>query len=194
MVFILDGDDPLHDQYPKRLLKTTAEPSGRRGMTDPVNQAIARYWDNWDVIGFVGDDHRFRTNGWDAVFTRQLNRVGGGMAYANDGNWVGGEIPTQIFASSIIWKTLGWMALPTAQHLYLDNAWRIIGDGVGRLFYFPDILIEHMHPAYGKTDWDEGYRAVNSSQMYEHDRAAFETWLQTDADADIERVRKALHG
>jgi len=190
MLFVLDADDDF-DSY-AGLPSIVVMPTGRRGMTDPVNTAIRSLWDRYDIVGFVGDDHRFRTSGWDRVFVDQLGRAGGGLVYGNDKNWRDGEIPTQIFGSAAIWRALGWMALPACQHLYLDNAWRHIGESLERLYYFPDVIIEHMHPAYAKAEWDEGYRAVNSSEMYNHDRAAFEDWVAGSASEDLDRVRRAL--
>ncbi len=186
LLFVLDdGEDP----YPGDTL--TIPPTNRRGMVDPLNSAFDAVQDQADILGFVGDDHRFRTPGWDASFTDILENSGGGLIYGNDLNWPNGEIPTMIFGSTWVWKALGWMALPECQHLYVDNAWRIIGDELNRLWYVPEIVIEHVHPAYSKAEWDEGYREVNSSEMYAHDRAAFEEWLVNRSVEDIGRVRSA---
>lgn len=189
MVFVLDEDDPKGTEYQVPLIRV---PRGRPGMTDALNRAVEQVWDAAEVIGFVGDDHRFRTPGWDRVFLDHLRMVDGGLAYGNDRNWPNGEIPTQIFASSEIWKALGWMALPTARHLYLDNAWRVIGDTIERLYYFPDVVIEHMHPAYAKGQWDDQYLSYNNEATFSEDRAAFEEWLASGAERDIDRVRSAL--
>jgi hypothetical protein len=191
LLFVLDDGEAGAYPAGRRMF---VPPSGRRGMTDPLNKAFCAMSDDdeWDIIGFVGDDHRFKTPGWDQAFTDTLAEFGGGLIYGNDLNWPNGEIPTQIFGSTWIWKGLGWMALPTAAHLYLDNAWRVVGDGLERLYYMPEIVIEHEHPAYSKTDWDEGYRAVNSQEMYNRDREAFEEWMRSGkADEDLERVRQS---
>jgi hypothetical protein len=193
MLFVIDTDDPAAESYLKSGLPIVSfDPTGRRGMTDPVNRAVAEFWDTQEVIGFVGDDHRFRTSGWDVVFRDHLRQVGGGLAYGNDQNWVNGEIPTQIFGSAKIWKALGWMCLPTARHLYLDNTWRVIGDSLERLFYFPDVVIEHVHPAWGKAQWDDQYRQLNDPALYGADGEAFAKWLAEQAEHDVDRVRQAL--
>lgn len=190
LIFILDEGEEA--PYTGNVM--SVPPSGRRGMVDPVNTVAELVWDQWDIIGFVGDDHRFKTTGWDQHFVRHADKVGPCLMYGNDMNWRDGEIPTQIFGSSEIWRALGWMALPTCQHLYVDNAWRLIGDELRALYYFPDIVIEHEHPAYSKTDWDEGYLAVNSSDMYARDRAAYQDWVENKAQEDIARVRASLAG
>src|SRR6266566_2395256 len=190
MVFVLDEDEERLTDY--QHLPHILVPRGRPGMTDALNAAIEKFWDGYQVIGFIGDDHRFRTHGWDTRFEDHLTRVGGGFAYGNDGNWQYGEIPTQIFISSSILRALGWMALPAAQHLYLDNTWRVLGEGAHCLYYFPDVLIELMHPAFGKAQWDEGYRLVNAQEMYSHDGQAFDAWLKSGAEDDISKVRAVV--
>jgi hypothetical protein len=51
------------------------------------------------------------------------------------------------------------------------------------------VIVEHMHPAAGKAEWDEAYRRVNSSAMYEHDSAAFAEWLKRSMVEDVAKVR-----
>jgi hypothetical protein len=58
------------------------------------------------------------------------------------------------------------MGLKTLRHLYIDNYWLELAGAAGCLTYLPDVVIEHMHPAYGKAEWDESYRRVNSPEMY----------------------------
>jgi hypothetical protein len=185
MLFVIDEDDPSVYDVPVFHVKR-----GRPGMTDALNAATAEMWDQYEVMGFVGDDHRFRTSGWDSQFTSFLRQSGPGLAYGND--LVRDDIPTQIFGSSAIWKALGWMANPLCRHLYLDNTWRVIGDSVERLFYFPDVIVEHMHPTVGKAEWDEGYRAVNAPEVYSADGQGFAAWLANTAEVDVERVRAVL--
>ena len=144
-----------------------------------------------NVVGFVGDDHRFRTKGWDRVIAQVLADNGGGFVYAND-LLQGEQLPTQVFISADIVRALGWMGLPGARHLYLDNTWKMLGDGADCLYYLPDVVIEHLHPASGKVQWDDNHRRVNTSEMYQHDAAVYERWLKEQADADIKTVQSVL--
>lgn len=190
--FVIDDDDPTIHEYVGDY--STIQQSSPGNMVAALNQAALWAIEHWGprYIGFIGDDHRFRTSGWDAAIVGLLDARGGGLAYGNDLFWPKGEIPTQIFMSSSIVSALGWMGLPTCTHLYIDNAWRVIGESLARLFYMPDIIVEHLHPAGGKAPWDEGHLRVNTPEMYNHDRLAFEEWLRTEATRDIERVRSAL--
>lgn len=200
IVFLVDPDDPKLPGYQavrggERLFVWTPEHAG--GMVASLNAGAAMALHrrpDVDVLGFVGDDNRFRTPGWDATFSRALSKAGGGVAYGNDLFWAKGELPTAWFVSMEIVRAVGYMALPALRHLYADNVWLTIGKGIGRYFWFPNVIIEHMHPAAGKSPWDESYRQNNSEERYAQDGAAFEKWRATMAPDDIARVRAALEG
>lgn len=193
MLFVVDDDDPKLDAYKDAGLPVLIQPAPG-SMVKALNEAALWALDmtGAQYLGFIGDDHRFRTKGWDEAFANLLDERGGGMVYGNDGYWVNGDIPTQIFMSASIVKALGWMGLPTCHHLYIDNAWRVLGEATSCLFYMPDVVIEHMHPAAGKGEWSEGHKRVNTTAMYSRDGTAFSTWANGMARLDIERVAKAL--
>ena len=81
-------------------------------LTKPTNEAVALIWDADSIIGHVGDDHIFRTPGWDGIIEATL--VEPGVAYGDD-LLQGATLPTAVFMSSIIPKTLDWYALRAAQ-------------------------------------------------------------------------------
>ena len=139
------------------------------------------------MIGFIGDDHRFRTKGWDRLFLEKAGEVGPAMMYAYDGART--DIPTECFITSDIVRALGWMSPPDLIHLYVDNSWKELGDAADVLYFFKDVLIEHMHPFYGKAPMDAGYQRVNQETMYSKDRESFTAW-RTDPrfDADVRTI------
>lgn len=190
---IVDSDDDKLASY-RHLDIPLSVISPQGNMVADLNYVALFAAENNDIVGFIGDDHRFRTPGWDAAFSRTLTEAGGGFAYGNDLFWPHGELPTQIFMSSEVIRVLGYMAIPTCKHLYVDNGWKVVGEAIDRLFYFPRFIIEHRHPAAGKADWDERYLLVNSEERYADDRQAFETWLASKAPEDILRVKFALSG
>jgi len=193
---VVDYDDPKLAEY---ITRSTAAgillmqvPEGEAGsMNAAMNWAAASWAQEADVVGFIGDDHRFRTKGWDRAIEMVLDGQGGGFAYADD---LGQRenLPTQVFISAKIVRALGWMGLPGARHLYLDDTWKRLGDGAGCLYYIPDIVIEHMHPAFGKGAWDENHVRVNSQEMYSHDAKIYADWVEHRSTEDIEIVRSAV--
>lgn len=184
--FIVDADDPKASLYPEGHYVVER---GRPGMADALNKVAVMEASRYDILGFVGDDHRFRTPGWDRKIEQALKS--GGFAYGND-LLQGPNLPTAVFISAPIVEKLGWFSPPMQAHLYLDDAWKYLGESTGSLFYLPGVIIEHMHPIAGKAEWDEGYARVNSTAMYDADRAAYETWLKGGAQADINRVKSVL--
>jgi len=205
LILVVDVDDPRLGEYidiPGRHMR----PSGGKPLAPPdaitvmvlrsdetgnltkaTNSAAARVWGDDVIIGHVGDDHLFRTGGWDRSMVEVLRDPG--IAYGNDLN-VREYLPTAPFISSIIPRTLGWYALPTCNHMYIDNAWKELGLGLDRLRYVNGVIIEHMHPSVRKARDDEGYARANAS--WARDQQAFEVWKDAGLPADLHLLRKAL--
>lgn len=190
MLFVVDKDDPQRPAYlAHRLPVIDFLDYEKGGMGPPLNAAANALSGSTDILGFIGDDHRFRTSGWDRMVVEALQD--GGIAYGNDLGRP--DLPTQVFISSKIVRALGWMCLPGAKHLYLDDSWKALGQKAGCLFYLPDMIIEHMHPVYGKAERDAGYARVNATAVYSHDGQVFQRWLDSgQADLDASVVKEAL--
>lgn len=193
--FIVDPDDPTAGDYPNDLEEPTVqtyqllEKLPLSGMLPPLNKAITIreiVGKKVTVVGFVGDDHRFRTPGWDAAIVDYLE-AHPGIAYGDD-LLKGAELPTQWFVSRPIVDVFG-MGLPALRHLYIDNYWKALGSAAGCLYYMPEIVIEHMHPTVGKGEWDDSYRANNSGAMYAADSSVYTEWYHQRLVMDAETLR-----
>jgi len=126
-------------------------------------------------IGFMGDDHRVRTHGWD----RELSGAAGdwGVAYGND-LLRGQELPTSVVMSADIIRVLRKMAPEQLWHMYCDDYWKALGGGLGRLAYRSDVVIEHLHPAAGKAQMDDSYRRTNHPDVFSRDATAWGAYIQ----------------
>lgn len=191
LLFVIDANDPEHDQYHfevgQELCMTIDNTS--RGMAYPINKAanaIAKQ-DKYDFFAFLGDDHRPRTAGWDAILIQAMQRRPS-MAYGND-LFQGQRLPTMIAMTSDIVKALGGMVPPKMKHLYLDNFWKKLGEDLGSLTYIDAVVVEHMHPVAGKAEWDEGYKEVNAQEIYSFDALAYQNYIQSEA---YEALKKKL--
>jgi hypothetical protein len=140
------------------------------------------------ALGFMGDDHRPRTKGWDQAYLDALREMGTGIVYGND-LLQGERIPTQVAMTSDIVRALGYMAPPALIHLYFDDFWKTLGTAAGCIRYLPDVVVEHMHPIAGKAEWDQGYARVNAPTMYDHDKAAFDVWRREQMAEDVAKVK-----
>jgi len=183
MLVVLDEGEPGYADVP------TLHVAHEGGMANALNAALV--YASPTIYGFIGDDHRFRTDGWDERIIEANTEIDGAIAYGDD-LLRGEELPSQVFIDARIVRALGWMALPGAKHLFLDDTWRELGRALGRLRYRPDVVIEHLHPTSGKADWDDNYRRVNSPALYGHDAAVFHRWMNEGIDADVLRVEAAM--
>lgn len=187
-----DLDDPTAKDYPQ--YSDVNYRQAKRAYIGEILNQVVRY-ESYDYYAFIGDDHRFRTKGWDelAIETIQKKGNGTGIVYGDD-KLQGENLATAAIVSADIVKALGYMSLPGLRHLYIDNFWMEIGRGIERLFYVPEIVIEHMHFSIGKSVKDELYAQVNSPEMYSHDSQIFNEWKENYKQEDIERIKEAMNG
>lgn len=186
LLVALDDDDPTAAAYPL-VGHIYVGPRIRLGPT--LNKYATELADDYKVIGFMGDDHRPRTDGWDRQILDAAAEIGSGVIYGND-LIQGPNLPTAAFITTDLIRTLGFMCPPGLVHLFLDNWWKKLGENTA-LRYLPDVVIEHLHPIAGKAEWDEGYREVNAGSQYESDRIAYETYLSGQWPADLAKIRAA---
>lgn len=192
--FVVDRDDPTIGEYweiaERQLGSVTV--GDHSSMVDALNKKatgfaylegeLAPY-----ALGFMGDDHRPRTKGWDRAYLDALRALGTGIVYGND-LLQGERLPTQCAMTSDIVRALGYMAPPNLTHLYVDNFWLDIGYQADCLRYLPNVVVEHCHPVAGKAQWDDGYVRVNSDEQYTADRVAYSDYLATSLQSDLIKV------
>lgn len=190
--FVVDSDDPCFMEYSAQpSYMVPREPTGG-GMVDALNEEATRLAWPARAVGFMGDDHLPRTSGWDVAVAEALGDLGSGIVYCND-LFQGENLPTAVFMTADIVRALGYMAPPVLRHLYVDNVWKAWGEGMGRLAYLEDVIIEHVHPAAGKAEWDDGYLAVNNADLYATEAAAYERYTNEGGlEADLAKLRALL--
>jgi hypothetical protein len=204
LVVAIDDDDPQIDNYITAMKHAPNDEQfqlfvGRRmRLAGTLNHvAIERVTRAGtlanDVIGFMGDDHCPRTFKWDRTIEATFVERGLGIVYGND-LIQGPNLPTAVFMSAGIIATLGYMVPPGLTHMYLDNTWKVWGEGMGRLAYLHNVIIEHMHPIAGKAEWDDRYVEVNAGHQYAADEAAYKNYLASRVTYDLNKLRELTHG
>lgn len=183
------GDGLTVRSYPRLSVGIVQDP---RNMVYALNQ-VADFLtippeDGPFATGFMGDDHRPRTNGWDQAYLDALRELGTGIVYGDD-LLQHRNLPTQCAMTSDVVRALGFMAPPNLTHLYVDNFWLELGNRAECIRYLPDVVVEHRHPVAGKAQWDEGYLRVNNTEMYAKDEAAFREYYADGLARDVEKVR-----
>lgn len=195
LCFVLDVDDPKAYNYYQRiggikdvrLMKVEST-----GMVAALNTAAVRFAHEYPVLGFMGDDHRPRTIGWDRQLVEAIAGHTVAVAYGND-LLQGEAMCTAVAMTSSIVRELGYMAPPQFHHLCIDLVWRDWGQRLGALEYLPDVVIEHMHPANGKADNDAGYERVNAPEVVSQDSKAYYAYREGGGlAADVAKLRALL--
>lgn len=109
-----------------------------------------------DLLMMGNDDLIFRTPGWNKML-QDLPEDGIFVAWFDDGS---GKAPGRCafpIVSRRWYETLGYFTPECFHYLYNDTWITDIGKKLGRLFYIPDGLVEHMHFAFGKAPKDKTY-------------------------------------
>lgn len=179
LMFATDDDEAPYPEYPGVIYRT----GPRLRMCGTLNAAAVEEAPNYKYIGFMGDDHRTRTPGWDQFVVDALQDHN--VVYGNDLIW-GEGLPTAAFLRSEVINTLGYMAPPALIHLYLDNFWLQFGKATS-IKYLDNVVIEHLHPSVGKAGWTPEYQEVNDPALYEKDRLAFEEYMDTQFNKDLNK-------
>jgi len=194
VLFVVDQTDPKLGEYVGKVRDFGGDLliTETRGMINALNRgadfAVERGHHN---LAFFGDDHLPRTVGWDRRYLEVLNRPGFQMVYGDD--LLQGEVmPTQVALTSELIQELGWLAPPQFKHLCVDLVWLEIGKALDRITYLPDVVIEHMHPANGKAEFDEDYARVNASEIVSQDAQEFYRWKEQDLPQVVLQMRKWL--
>lgn len=195
VVLVVDHDDPKEAEYlaipdimrrelvpggvmrpePVRIMRVNGG-----SLTAATNEGVERILGNGSIIGHVGDDHRFRTPGWDTAI-RDALLAEPGVAYAWDGHsscWA-----SAWWTNSSVIETLGWLALPGSRHLTIDDAFMDIGAAT-RLTFLEDVTIEHA--------WTNISIGFYATEVRQRENANYRRWLDEAFNDDIARVRSVL--
>lgn len=186
LLFVVDEDDPSLGDY-LSLSPEIFHVGPRRRLGATLNAVAWRYADVCDAIGFMGDDHLPRTQGFDIELMAELDRLGTGVVYGND-LIQGPNLPTAVAMTSDIIRNLGYMVPGGLVHMFADNAWKAWGESIGRLSYLPDLIIEHVHPLADKAPDDEGYREA-ASHMGPDSQRWDDYRLMGSLAADVEQLK-----
>jgi hypothetical protein len=196
----LDSDN--FDDYKRALAWGWAAPVGqvvvrpRMHLCPWVNELARFAWeDGHGIVGFMGDDHRPRTRGWDTQVERAMSKMNAGLVYCDDG-LQGERLPTAPFWHADVIAELGWFCPPQLTHMFLDNYWKLLADDLGRRAYLPGVLIEHLHPSAIGADGTakataDGLNAENDS-FYPADEMAYRDLVESDHPNILRRVREGL--
>ena len=165
----VDNDDPLLDSYKAIAMpdKWTLHIGLRMPLASMYNELYALFEPQW--WGFIADDVVPMTANWDSI----LIGIAGtdGMAVPAGGETTGGY-PHFILGSNLV-RSVGWLALPGLDRIYIDTVWRDIAVSRNVYRFLPDVLLEHRHFSCKKALFDQTYVKKNKG----NDRLIYHKWL-----------------
>lgn len=108
-----------------------------------------------DIMMHCGDDIIFKTKDWDLKVIDAFNSFEDKVAFVhgNDGYWED-RLGTHGFLHKNWVQTVGYFVPPYFSSDFNDTWLTEVSNMVNRKIYLPDLLTEHMHPAFGKAEWD----------------------------------------
>lgn len=209
VVFVLDADDPDFGAYMGELTTFEAGPNpGRQAVSwiaaaewQPLVPKLNKAADYLRVtqrpyaLGFMGDDHRPRSAGWAKAYRDELEIAGTGIVSCPDG-FRADDLPTHWLMTADIVEALGGRMVPAdVEHLYCDDAIRLLAKEAECWHWRADLLVDHLNPYAGqRAPLDEQYERVNGSEQYRRDRAAYRTWRRHGGLATDAATVRALKG
>lgn len=204
VLVVLDEADPVKHLYYSEMLKLTGLVDGDRvlefagNMIQRTNQAahVADTDGHW-AMGWMADDNRMRTEGWDLRVSDELHRAGVAFVNLNDLFWsehIPDDKPVNTYMRTEVGRVLGWFANPALTHHFMDDSWRLLGISTDSIRYLRDVICEHMHPVLGKSQWDDGYHTTEHPDSIRADQNAFQRWVWDKFRDDRARLKAWLEG
>jgi hypothetical protein len=187
LLVLVDDDDPKLNEY-LAIPNIDIQVGPRLRIGGTLNAVAPIEATKCFAIGFMGDDHLPRTEGWDDRFLTALDGVGVGVTWGND-LYHGANLPTAVVMTSNIVTTLGYFVMPGGIHLFLDNFWLAIGRGIDSAHYLDDVIIEHIHPYFGKAEYDETYTEANDVKVSNADETTFNNYVANQLQDDLQKLR-----
>lgn len=183
LTFAVEDNDPTVLEYPYAY----THPVKGGSMVQALNEVAVEQASNFDYLAFLGDD-TLPYDGWLPKIMEALQGKNNSIVYGNDLHH-GENLPTSVFMDSNIVRTLGYMAPPNQKQIFVDNYWKALGEDLGTLIYLDDVIIEHLHPNFGKAPSDASYALSNGPERWRHDEEAFITHMNGQYLKDLEKLK-----
>lgn len=190
----VDDDDPKIEEYSKiaRVLPPTwLYVRGRRMKCPEACQWMFEQYPNEPWYALFGDDVLPQTPHWDKILIEAAGTRK--VSYGFDPScW---PLATHPVVGGDIVRAVGYYAVPSVLHWYMDTLWYDIAIRLGRLAPVKEVLVPHLHLEHeNKTDQtnDERFLDIKTGIMHtpEHDIEIWNKWNRDEMDAALERVKR----
>ena len=166
LLFYVDSNDPERANYAQAFQQHKLQLDRFRRCSLMIGEpiGISKAWNELaarsqgDLLVMAADDQTYNTPGWDDRLLTEIQPFPDEVfcAWFNDGHW-GEKLCTFPIVSRRWCLTLGYFTTGLFECLY-DDLWIMdLAQRLDRLHYIPDVLTEHLHWSYGKSDIDATY-------------------------------------
>lgn len=167
MCLYIDSDDKvlLESEYFNDVVKKDSKinfVSGPRVVLSQMWNEAAKI-SHADILMHCGDDIIFRTQNWDELIIKAFDKYLDGIVLVggNDGSgpkYHDGNFFTHGFIHRNWYNTLGYMFPNLYSSDYNDTHLNEVAKNINRWHYIPELLTEHMHPAWNKGPLDQTHK------------------------------------
>ena len=194
LILLLDTDDPTLTEYYKNvgvIFSVNPRKNNHRGAAQ-IFQTGYTLFPDYKYYFFGSDDLVFITKNWDKIMIDKIVSEGGvAIPHANDLFQKGNLVACPLIPLNLL-KAVGYFSPSKFVHCFVDNIWTDIGKAINKLFFMPDVIIEHLHPYAQKALMDTTYSEVNSGFIFANDKYNYIAWKNEELPKIIERIKKII--
>jgi hypothetical protein len=128
---------------------------------------------SWDILLLASDDMIPVYDGYDEVITNDMDRNYpdlDGVLWYNDGARI--DINTLSIMGKKYYDRFKYIYHPEYTSLWCDNEFTEVSQLLEKCYKSEKVIIEHAHPVYQKTNYDELY--IRNESFYHIDQQVFE--------------------
>jgi len=187
IIIYVDDDDTSYLGLDKEL-NIIIQNGPRKTLSSCYNDCVQKT--SAEILMFAGDDLLFRTQNWDLEIINTFSKYPDKIVFVhgNDGHWEH-RLGTHGFLHRKWVNAVGYFIPPFFGCDFSDVWITDVANALGRKVYLSNILIEHMHPAFGKADWDQTHK----ERLARNDGGVLYNQLSSRRQDDILKLKGELH-
>ena len=142
---------------------------------DAINRDLEQFT-NWDILVNVSDDQVFTVKGFDQKIIDAFQFANGTDLFLHFRDTNHDPIDALCTLSIIgqdYFKRDGYIYHPSYKSVWCDNEAMQVAKNRNCYRFIPDVIFDHLHPAYGKSQQDQLSRKTESPSLHKIDHNNF---------------------
>lgn len=196
--FVFYVDDDAQDSVPADL-RACSDVTGVRG----PRIVLSQMWNecaktaSGDILMQCGDDIVFGSPAWDAEVRTAIEAYPDRIVLAyGDDRAHGQNLATHSFQHRRWSEVTGYFVPPYFSSDFNDLWLHEVAAAIKRLVYLPQVVTEHMHPAFSKGEWDQTHMERIARHQRDNVHADYysrQAERQEDARKLLAEIERAAH-